>query len=118
MHFSFPELRLFQEWAKNRYGVFPEVGFSGDRLYPEYFDIGTADQRKNEGCNDTLPMEVVPGTETKHMVRKNGARYRNYESYKKVPPPAVSALELSIEQFGCIGPSVFILAIISQSCTE
>ena len=31
---------LAREWAKLRYGVFDEFGFSGDRQYPNYFSVG------------------------------------------------------------------------------
>ena len=31
---------LVKEWAKYRYGVFDEFGFSGDKLYPNYFESG------------------------------------------------------------------------------
>ena len=35
-----PGKLLAREWAKLRYGVFDEFGFSGDAQYPNYFTIG------------------------------------------------------------------------------
>ena len=35
-----PAKLLVKEWAKYRYGVFDEFGFSGDRFYPNYFKSG------------------------------------------------------------------------------
>ena len=36
-----------------RYGVFSEVGFPNDPMYPAYYSIGP-ETRKNEGCNTTF----------------------------------------------------------------
>lgn len=44
-------MRVFQEWLRNRFGVFSERGFPGDARFPaevpEYFDRGGED---NAGC--------------------------------------------------------------------
>ena len=36
-----------------RYGVFSEVGFPNDPMYPAYYSVGP-ETRKNEGCNTTF----------------------------------------------------------------
>ena len=46
-------MRTFQEWMRYRYGVFSEVGFPNDPMYPAYYHVGP-EIRKNEGCNTTL----------------------------------------------------------------
>lgn len=42
---------MFQEWSRNRYGVFPESGFAGDALYPEFYTDDVGDVRTNEDCD-------------------------------------------------------------------
>lgn len=34
------EVLVFREWVRYRYGVFPEHGFEGDRMYPDTYDLG------------------------------------------------------------------------------
>ena len=46
-------VRTFQEWIRYRYGVFSEVGFPNDPMYPAYYSLGP-ETLKNEGCNTTL----------------------------------------------------------------
>ena len=36
-----------------RYGIFPEVGFQNDPMYPEKYFLGP-EEVENEGCNTTL----------------------------------------------------------------
>ena len=35
----FPELRVFQEWARHRYGVYPEHGYKGDKAGILFFKL-------------------------------------------------------------------------------
>ena len=63
----FSGVRTFQEWIKYRYGVFPETGFPGDALYPEFYHVGPA-MRKNEGCNTTLETNRTDSTILRQMV--------------------------------------------------
>ena len=42
---------MFQEWARNRYGVFPESGFAGDALYPEFYTDDDGNVTANEDCD-------------------------------------------------------------------
>ena len=60
--FPFADVRVFQEWCRNRYGVFPESGFPGDRLYPEFYADGADGAlTKNEDCdNITAINELRP----------------------------------------------------------
>ena len=60
-------VRTFQEWMKYRYGVFPEIGFPGDKRYPEYYEVGP-EIRKNEGCNTTYEEKVSDSTISRQMV--------------------------------------------------
>ena len=53
---------------KYRYGVFPEIGFPGDKRYPEYYEVGP-EIRKNEGCNTTYEEKVSDSTISRQMVR-------------------------------------------------
>lgn len=45
-------MAVFREWARYRYGVFSEQGFSGDKFYPSSYDFG-GQERDNIGCNLT-----------------------------------------------------------------
>ena len=63
----FSGVRTFQEWIKYRYGVFPETGFPGDALYPEFYHVGPA-MRKNEGCNTTLETNRTDSMILRQMV--------------------------------------------------
>ena len=36
-------------WSRSRYGVFPESGFEGDRMFPARFDLA-GEERENRGC--------------------------------------------------------------------
>ena len=42
---------MFQEWARNRYGVFSESGFAGDALYPEFYTDDDGNVTANEDCD-------------------------------------------------------------------
>ena len=56
---------MFQEWARNRYGVFPESGFAGDALYPEFYTDDDGDVSNNEDCDglgDIDGRNIVNGT--------------------------------------------------------
>ena len=45
--------RLLKEWTKLRFGVFEEVGFHADSLYPRVFQEGKQNLT-NAGCNTTV----------------------------------------------------------------
>ena len=51
--FNILGVRTFQAWMRYRYGVFSEVGFPNDPMYPAYYSVGP-ETRKNEGCNTTF----------------------------------------------------------------
>ena len=61
-HF-FSELRVFREWLRYNFGVFPEAGFSGDDKYPETFEIGD-EVRENLACKDLLALDENRKDET------------------------------------------------------
>ena len=61
---------------KYRYGVFPEIGFPGDKRYPEYYEVGP-EIRKNEGCNTTYEEKVSDSTISRQMVRFQEIFLRN-----------------------------------------
>ena len=42
---------MFREWLRYRYGVFPESGFEGDRIYPRKYDFG-GETRDSSGCKN------------------------------------------------------------------
>ena len=42
---------MFREWLRYRYGVFPESGFEGDRIYPSKYDFG-GEARDSSGCKN------------------------------------------------------------------
>ena len=42
---------MFQEWSRNRYGVFPESGFAGDPLYPDFYTDDEGEVSVNEDCD-------------------------------------------------------------------
>lgn len=42
---------MFREWLRYRYGVFPESGFEGDRIYPSKYDFG-GETRDSSGCKN------------------------------------------------------------------
>ncbi len=50
------ERRIFQEWARNRYGIFPEFGFPGDRLYPEFYTGDDGSLVRNEDCDNVTAL--------------------------------------------------------------
>ena len=50
---------MFQEWSRNRYGVFPEHGFAGDEMYPDKYEDGRGQVRSNLGCNLTISREKM-----------------------------------------------------------
>lgn len=40
---------LLKEWCKYRYGIFPETGFNGDRVYPKTYKEGNT-TLASQGC--------------------------------------------------------------------
>ena len=46
---------LVKEWCKYRYGVFPEDGFEGDRLYPAFYKEGNV-SLASHGCLEKNPL--------------------------------------------------------------
>lgn len=50
----FAELRVFQEWIRNRFGVFPETGFAEDDKFPQYFEDENGHWKMNQGCQDLV----------------------------------------------------------------
>ncbi len=44
-------------WSRSRYGVFPESGFGGDRMYPTEFDLA-GEEEENVGCAEEEREEV------------------------------------------------------------
>ena len=46
---------LVKEWCKYRYGVFPEDGFDGDRLYPAFYKEGNV-SLASHGCLEKNPL--------------------------------------------------------------
>lgn len=80
------ELRIFQEWLRNRYGVFPEYGFPNDLMYPEWiidYDEdhghgGSGHLIRNQACNlasvhqnDYLPEFRGLNSKRSHSVANN-----------------------------------------------
>ena len=63
----FTGIRTFQEWNRYRYGVFPEIGFKNDPLYPYYWQVGPQ-KVKNEGCNTTFSFEDYNNTENVRLM--------------------------------------------------
>ena len=54
---------MFQEWIRNRYGVYPETGFQNDPKFPEFLpDLSENDDGqsrvRNQGC-DGLADQVL-----------------------------------------------------------
>jgi hypothetical protein len=49
----FAEVRIFDEWLQNRYGVFPDVGFPDDPLFPEWSVSGLGQESRTRGCNSS-----------------------------------------------------------------
>ena len=45
--------KFAMEWARLKFGVFPESGFSGDNLYPESFTEGL-ETLQNSGCSQKV----------------------------------------------------------------
>lgn len=45
--------KFAMEWARLKFGVFPESGFSGDNLYPESFTEGL-ETLENSGCSQKV----------------------------------------------------------------
>ena len=45
------EVEMFREWLRYRYGVVPESGFEGDRIYPSKYDFG-GETRDSSGCKN------------------------------------------------------------------
>ena len=45
------EIETFKEWLRYRYGVFPETGFDGDRIYPGQYEFG-GEIRDSVGCKE------------------------------------------------------------------
>ena len=64
---NFSGIRTFQEWNRYRYGVFPEIGFKNDPLYPFYWQVGPQ-KVKNEGCNTTFSFEDYNNTENVRLM--------------------------------------------------
>ena len=52
-----PERRVFQEWSRNRYGVFPESGFAGDARYPDFYTDDDGEVRANEDCDGLVDID-------------------------------------------------------------
>ena len=52
--FNISETETFKEWLRYRYGVFPETGFEGDRVYPSHYDFG-GETRDSFGCENIAP---------------------------------------------------------------
>ena len=52
---------MFQEWSRNRYGVFPESGFAGDALYPELYTDDDGEVAANEDCDGLADIDVSVG---------------------------------------------------------
>ena len=68
----FPAIRVFQEWIRNRFGVFPERGFPGDALFPELTPellVAEASAPEwNQGCQELKDLEAMKhlsGNDTK-----------------------------------------------------
>ena len=49
LFFRFSGQVLLKEWCKFRYGIFPETGFPGDRLYPDTYEEGN-NTLASKGC--------------------------------------------------------------------
>ena len=52
--FIFSEIETFKEWLRYRYGVFPESGFEGDKIYPRQYDF-SGEMRDSSGCKNIAP---------------------------------------------------------------
>ena len=50
-NFLVSEVRLFDEWLQNRYGVFPDTGFPDGPMFPERYVSGLGQESKTRGCN-------------------------------------------------------------------
>jgi len=54
------DVRIFQEWSRHRYGVFPERGFQGDVVYPERFEGEDGLWSENVGCGNLTSRPSQP----------------------------------------------------------
>ena len=43
---------MVREWAKFRYGVFDEVGYAGDPVYPQCYRSDLSEKMQVNGCSD------------------------------------------------------------------
>ncbi|XP_059083707.1 calcium-activated chloride channel regulator 1-like [Tigriopus californicus] len=78
------ELRIFQEWLRNRYGVFPEFGFANDLMYPEWTTDYETDGHgeaghliRNEACNLTSVQQNEYSGESRLLNRKRSRPVAN-----------------------------------------
>ncbi|CAB4068963.1 unnamed protein product [Lepeophtheirus salmonis] len=60
---------LLREWAKYRYGVFPENGFKGDPLYPHMYADGN-EMKFSSGCSNAQPFCSLNQTYDKYAPTK------------------------------------------------
>ena len=89
-----------------RYGVFSEVGFPNDPMYPAYYSVGP-ETRKNEGCNTTFLVneekyQKVSSNSSNNSGRSNIAISRQMVSLCLPIVIRVTSLEqLIITEFYC-----------------
>ena len=48
-------VRTFQEWIRYRYGVFSEVGFPNDPMYPAYYSLGLETLKNDFDYSNLVP---------------------------------------------------------------
>ncbi len=76
----FLELRVFQEWSRHRYGVYPESGYADDDMYPARYEGDGGEWSNNTGCPSLLPIEIQQQREQKqqqqHMAQNQVGKKR------------------------------------------
>ena len=55
----FSEVRIFDEWLQNRFGVFPDIGFANDPMFPESYVTGLGQESKTQGCNSSTYFDGI-----------------------------------------------------------
>lgn len=63
---------LTKQWAKYRYGVFDEVGYAGDAVYPSCYASETSTSAEVNGCSDK------PISQTRYVRRRPCASTASY----------------------------------------
>ena len=89
-------MRVFQEWLRNRYSVFPEAGFKNDARFPEYYQPESNDEEnggggdeaarvRNQGCPGVEESEEAErgAEEDTDLMRKRGRRIGDSHDHQR-----------------------------------